>query len=76
MAKPRDLVQGTGDVVILGTLAGEPLDGWGIAEAHPSSSAQGHPSGQPGRPHPALLRFEQQAWIRAKYYSLTPEGAT
>ena len=32
MAKPSDLVQGTLDLLILRTLALQPMHGWGIAQ--------------------------------------------
>jgi DNA-binding PadR family transcriptional regulator len=32
MSKPTDLVQGTLDVLILKTIALEPMHGWGIAQ--------------------------------------------
>ena len=32
MSKPTDLVQGTLDLLILKTLALEPMHGWGIAQ--------------------------------------------
>jgi transcriptional regulator len=84
MAKPTDLVQGTLDLLILRTLALQPMHGWGIAQRIRQVSKevlQVHQSAL----YPALHRLEQQGWIRAKwgesennrrakYYSLTPDG--
>ena len=85
MAKPTDLVQGTLDLLILRTLALQPMHGWGIAQRirHVSNSVL---QVNQGALYPALHRLEQQGWIRAKwgesennrrakFYSLTPDGA-
>jgi transcriptional regulator len=85
MAKPSDLVQGTLDLLILPTLALEPMHGWGIAQRIRQVSREVLQVNQ-GAIYPALDRLEQQGWIRAKwgesennrrakYYSLTPDGA-
>src|SRR5215472_16334624 len=85
MAKPIDLVQGTVDLLILRTLAPEPMRGWGIAQRIRLASRDVLQVNQ-GALYPALHRLEQQGWIeakwgesenhrRAKYYSLTPEGS-
>ena len=85
MAKPTDLVQGTVDLLILRTLALEPMHGWGIAQRIRQVSREVLQVNQ-GALYPALHRLEQQGWIRAKwgesenkrrakYYSLTPDGA-
>ncbi len=85
MAKPSDLVQGTFDRLILRTLAPRPIDGWGIAQRIRQVSRDVLQVNQ-GALYPALHRLEQQGWIRAKwgesennrrakYYSLTPDGA-
>ena len=85
MAKPTDLVQGTLDLLILRTLALQPMHGWGIAQRIRQVSNQVLQVHQ-GALYPALHRLEQQGWIRAKwgesennrrakYYSLTPDGA-
>ena len=84
MAKPTDLVQGTLDLLILRTLALQPMHGWGIAQRIRQVSKEGLKVNQ-GALYPALHRLEQQGWIhakwgesdsnrRAKFYSLTPEG--
>jgi PadR family transcriptional regulator, regulatory protein PadR len=85
MAKPTDLVQGTLDLLILKTLAPQPMHGWGIAQRIRQVSKDVLQVNQ-GALYPALHRLEQQGWIRAKwgesennrrakFYSLTPDGA-
>ena len=85
MAKPTDLVQGTLDLLILKTLAHQPMHGWGIAQRIRQVSKEALQVNQ-GALYPSLHRLEQQGWIRskwgesennrrAKYYSLTPDGA-
>src|SRR6266699_803391 len=74
MAKPTDLVQGTLDLLILRTLALQPMHGWGIAQRIRQASNEVLQVHQ-GALYPALHRLEQQGWIRAKWYSLTPDGA-
>ena len=85
MAKPTDLVQGTLDLLILRTLALQPMHGWGIAQRIRLVSKEVLKV-QQGALYPALHRLEQQGWIRshwgesennrrAKFYSLTPDGA-
>jgi PadR family transcriptional regulator, regulatory protein PadR len=84
MAKPTDLVQGTLDLLILRTLALQPMHGWGIAQRIRQVSKDILQVNQ-GALYPALHRLEQQGWIqakwgesennrRAKFYSLTPDG--
>jgi PadR family transcriptional regulator, regulatory protein PadR len=84
MSKPTDLVQGTLDLLILKTLALEPLHGWAIAQRIQQVSRDVLQV-QQGSLYPALHRLEQQGWIRAewgesdnnrraKYYSLTRAG--
>lgn len=86
MAKPTDLVQGTMDLLILKTLALQPMHGWGIAQRIRQVSKKVLQVNQ-GALYPALHRLEQQGWIRAKwgesennrrakFYSLTPDGET
>ena len=85
MAKPTDLLQGTLDLLILKTLALQPMHGWGIAQRIRQVSKEVLQVNQ-GALYPALHRLEQQGWIRAKwgesennrrakFYSLTPNGA-
>ena len=84
MCKPTDLVQGTLDLLILKTLALEPMHGWGIAQRIRQVSGEVLQVNQ-GALYPALHRLEQSGWIkakwgesdnnrRAKFYSLTPAG--
>jgi PadR family transcriptional regulator, regulatory protein PadR len=84
MPKPADLLQGTLDLLILKTLAREPLHGWGIAKRMLVLSGDVLSVGQ-GSLYPALHRLEQQGWITAewkdsdlgraaKFYALTREG--
>jgi len=85
MGKPTDLVQGTLDLLILKTVALQPMHGWGIAQRIKQVSKEVLQVNQ-GALYPALHRLEQQGWIqskwgesennrRAKYYSLTRDGA-
>src|SRR5882672_3224634 len=84
MSKPTDLVQGTLDLLILKTIALEPMHGWAIAQRIRQVSKEVLQVNQ-GALYPALHRLEQQGWIaaqwgesennrRAKYYSLTKSG--
>jgi PadR family transcriptional regulator PadR len=84
MGKPNDLVQGTLDLLILKTIALEPLHGWAIAKRIQQVSGEVLQV-QQGSLYPALHRLEQQAWIKAKwaesetgrqakFYSLTAAG--
>jgi PadR family transcriptional regulator len=84
MPKPADLLQGTLDLLILKTLAREPMHGWGIAKRMLQLSNDVL-SVQQGSLYPALHRLEQQGWIAAewketthgrsaKFYRLTRDG--
>jgi PadR family transcriptional regulator PadR len=84
MPKPSDLLQGTLDLLILKTIAREPLHGWGIAKRIEQLSDDVL-SVQQGSLYPALHRLEQQGWIvaewkdtdlgrPAKFYALSKEG--
>lgn len=84
MPKPSDLLQGTLDLLILKTLAREPLHGWAIAKRIQVLSDDVLAVGQ-GSLYPALHRLENQGWIAAewkstdlgrdaKFYSLTRDG--
>jgi len=84
MSKSSDLIQGTLDLLILRTLALEPMHGWGIARRIQQVSADVLKVTQ-GALYPALHRLEQQGWLEsewrptgtgrdAKFYSLTREG--
>ena len=84
MSKPTDLVQGTLDLLILKTIALEPMHGWAIAQRIRQMSNDVLLVGQSAL-YPALHKLEQQGWIeaewklsdnnrRAKYYALTRAG--
>jgi len=84
MSERLDLPQGTLDLLILKTLALEPLHGWAIAERLQQVSSDALQV-QQGSLYPALYRLERRGWIaaewastenhrRAKYYSLTRQG--
>ena len=82
--KPVDLVQGTLDLLILKSIALEPLHGWAIA-ARIRQLSNDVLLVQQGSLYPALQRLEHQGWIaarwgvseqkrRAKFYALTRSG--
>ena len=84
MPPASDLLQGTLDLLILRTLALEPMHGWGIAQRIQQVSKEALQIGQ-GSLYPALHRLEYKGWIRAdwgasennrkaKFYSLTATG--
>jgi transcriptional regulator len=84
MAPSTDLLQGTLDLLILQTLALEPMHGWGVAQRIEQVSKNVLQIGQ-GSLYPALHRLEYKGWIksdwgnsennrRAKFYSLTAAG--
>lgn len=84
MPPSTDLLQGTLDLLILKTLALEPMHGWGIAHRIEQVSEEALQIGQ-GSLYPALHRLEYKGWIqadwgssennrRAKFYSLTRAG--
>jgi PadR family transcriptional regulator PadR len=80
-----DLPQGTLDLLILKTLALEPLHGWAVSERLEQISRDAFQVGQ-GSLYPALHRLERRGWIKAawgvsdnnrkaKYYELTRAGS-
>ena len=82
--QPADLVQGTLDMLILKTLALQPMHGYGIATRIEQMSG-GTFRVNPGSLFPAFKRLERSGWIkpewkdsetsrRAKYYRLTDSG--
>ena len=84
MGKSIDLLQGTLDLLILKTVALEPMHGWGIAQRIQQISKDVLQV-QQGSLYPALYRLEEKGWIvaewgasennrRAKYYRLTSTG--
>ena len=68
MPKPSDLLQGTLDLLILKTLAREPMHGWAIAKRIQLLSNEVL-SVQQGSLYPALHRLENQGWIAAEWKS-------
>jgi PadR family transcriptional regulator PadR len=79
-----DLLQGTLDLLILKTLALDPMHGFGIGQRIQQISRDAFRVNQ-GSLYPALHRLEQSGWIdsawgesengrRAKYYRLTTAG--
>ena len=81
---PTDLLRGTLDLLILRTLAAEPMHGWALSQRIQQQSENILRVGQ-GSLYPALQRLEQQGWIisewgntdqnrPAKYYTLTASG--
>ena len=86
MSDQTDVLQGTLDLLILRTIALEPMHGWAIAQRINQISDE-LLRVQQGSLYPALHRLEQQGWIssewaesdtgrRAKVYSLTRAGRT
>ena len=84
MPPSSDLLQGTLDLLVLKSLALEPMHGWGIAQRIQQVSQNVLQVGQ-GSLYPALHRLEYRGWIqaewgesennrRAKFYSLTKAG--
>ncbi len=84
MTKPTDLVQGTLDLLIMRTIATQPLHGWAIAQRIQLLSKDVLQVNQ-GSLYPALQRLERQGWItaewglsetnrRARFYRLTAAG--
>jgi transcriptional regulator len=83
-SEERGLVQGTLDMLILKTLALEPMHGYGIG-ARLTQISRGVFHVNAGSLFPAFRRLERDGLIkadwhatennrRAKYYSLTPQG--
>lgn len=84
MDKKTDLLQGTLDLLILKTIALQPMHGWAIAQRIQQISKDVLQV-QQGSLYPALHRLERRGWIRsewgpsennrrAKFYSLTKTG--
>jgi transcriptional regulator len=82
--KSRDMVQGTLEMLILKTLALEPMHGYGVA-LRIEQVSQGVFRVNPGSLLPALARMERSGRVksewratennrRAKYYMLTAAG--
>lgn len=81
---PADVLQGTLDLLVLKTLALQPMHGWGIAQRIQQLSEEALTVGQ-GSVYPALVRLQNAGLIdnewgtsennrRARYYSITTLG--
>ena len=84
MSDRTDVLQGTLDLLIMRTLALEPMHGWAIAQRIQQVSTD-LLRVQQGSLYPALHRLEHQGWItaewgvsenarRARFYALTRAG--
>src|ERR687887_401936 len=84
MSDQTDVLQGTLDLLIMRTIALEPMHGWAIAQRIQQISDD-LLRVQQGSLYPALHRLEHQGWInaewgasennrRARFYSLTKAG--
>ena len=84
MSDQTDVLQGTLDLLILRTMALEPMHGWAIAQRIQQISDD-QLRVQQGSLYPALHRLEHQGWItaewgssennrRARFYALTKAG--
>jgi transcriptional regulator len=82
--QPQDLLAGTLELLVLKTLALEPMHGWGIAQRIQQLSRSTFLVTQ-GSLYPALVRMKRRGWIRsawrttennrrARYYELTAAG--
>lgn len=80
----QDLLQGTLELLVLKTLALEPMHGWGIAQRIQQMSNETFLVTQ-GSLYPALQRMKRRGWVksswqttsnnrRARYYELTVDG--
>lgn len=83
-AARADLLQGTLEMLVLKTLALEPMHGWGIAHRIQAMSGDVFLITQ-GSLYPALIRMKRRGWLktewhvtennrRARYYELTAAG--
>ncbi len=83
MGTDNSLIRGTLDMLILKTLAAEPMHGWGIGELIQERS--GVLRVQQGSLYASLHRLTREGWIRsywaetengrrARYYALTRAG--
>ena len=86
MSDQTDVLQGTLDLLIMQTIAPEPMHGWAIAQRIQQIS-NALLRVQQGSLYPALHRLEHQGWItadwgasennrRARFYALTTAGRT
>ncbi len=83
-ADRSELLQGTLEMLVLRTLALEPMHGWGIAQRIAQMSGRVFDVNQ-GSLYPALQRMKRKGWVRsewrltenhrrARYYELTGAG--
>jgi len=81
---PIDLLQGTVDVLILRTLAWEPMHGYGVSRFI-RERTEGVLAIESAALYQALHRLERKGWVssewgtsdtnrRAKFYHITPDG--
>jgi len=79
-----DVLQGTLELLVLRTLALEPMHGWGLAQRIETMSGQVFEI-QQGTLYPALQRMKRKGWVRsewrqtennrrARYYAITSTG--
>lgn len=84
MSDHSELLPGTLEMLVLRTLAIEPLHGWGIAQRIQQMSSDALLIAQ-GSLYPALIRMKRRGWVRsawrvtennrrARYYELTAVG--
>jgi PadR family transcriptional regulator PadR len=84
MADRADMLQGTLDLLVLRTLAGGPMHGWGVSQRIQEWSSDVLQVNQ-GSLYPALHRLEHRGWItsewgqsennrRARFYRLSGAG--
>ena len=84
MSDQTDVLQGTLDLLIMRTIALEPMHGWAIGQRISQMSNDVLQVGQ-GSLYPALYRIEQKGWVsarwdvhetgrEAKFYKLTRAG--
>jgi PadR family transcriptional regulator len=84
MSDQTDVLQGTLDLLIMKTIALEPMHGWAIAQRIQLLSKDVLQVNQ-GSLYPALQRLERQGWVtadwgisetsrRARFYRLTAAG--
>ena len=84
MSDQTDVIQGTLDLLIMKTIALEPMHGWAIGQRIQQISDD-LLRVQQGSLYPALHRLEHQGWLaadwgasennrRARFYSLTKAG--
>ncbi len=82
--RSAEVLRGTLDLLILKTVALEPMHGWGISQRI-QDLTKGLLEVNQGSLYPALQRLEERGWVesewqrteenrRAKYYQLTETG--